>query len=153
VTDVPRGEYLPIRRRWTAGDTVDLSFDMGTQLLRANAAVNEDRGRVAFVRGPVVFCMEQLDQVSAVPTNNLVGYAAKLDGATSAHFEPELLNGVLVLEHAGSVSHNAEKSLYFNTSESEKTTEAAATLRLVPYYAWANRAPSAMQVWIPYQLG
>jgi DUF1680 family protein len=163
MADVPRGEYLPIRRRWAAGDTVELSFDMGTQLLRANAAVNEDRGRVAFQRGPVVFCMERLDQANAGQnaagqasgdaTNNLVGYAAKLDGATSAHFEPELLDGVLVLEHAGSVSHNAERSLYFSSSETEKTSETATTLRLVPYYAWANRAPSAMQVWIPYQRG
>jgi DUF1680 family protein len=126
---------------------------MGTQLLRANAGVDEDRGRVAFERGPMVFCMERLDQSAADASNNLVGYAAKLDGATSAHYEPGLLDGVLVLEHAGSVSTDAEKSLYFSASETEKTTETATTLRLVPYYAWANRAPSAMQVWIPYQRG
>ena len=153
LADVPRGAYLPIRRRWMAGDTVELSFDMGTQLLRANAGVDEDRGRVAFERGPMVFCMERLDQSAADASNNLVGYAAKLDGATSAHYEPGLLDGVLVLEHAGSVSTDAEKSLYFSASETEKTTETATTLRLVPYYAWANRAPSAMQVWIPYQRG
>jgi len=93
LADVPRGAYLPIRRRWMAGDTVELSFDMGTQLVRANAGVDEDRGRVAFERGPMVFCMERLDQSAADASNNLVGYAAKLDGATSAHYEPGLLDG------------------------------------------------------------
>jgi uncharacterized protein len=151
LADVPRGEYLPIRRRWAAGDTVDLGFDMGTQLLRANAAVNEDRGRVAFQRGPVVFCMEQLDQAAASQSKDLVGYAAQLDASTGAHYEPELLDGVLMLEHAGSISRSAEKSLYFSASESGNATETATTLRLIPYYAWANRAPSAMQVWIPYK--
>ena len=43
-------------------DTIDLSFDMTTHLLKANPAVTEDRGRVAFQRGPIVFCMEHLDQ-------------------------------------------------------------------------------------------
>jgi uncharacterized protein len=153
LADVPRGAYLPIRRRWSAGDTVELRFDMGTQLLKANAAVNEDNGRVAFQRGPVVFCMEQLDQMAADPSGNLVGYAAQLEGATSSRYEPDLLDGVLVLEHPGSIARSGEQSLYFPASESGKTTESAATLRLIPYYAWANRAPSAMQVWIPYRQG
>ena len=54
------GEYLPIRRRWSANDSIELSFDMKTRLLESNPAVAEDRGRVAFQRGPIVFCMERL---------------------------------------------------------------------------------------------
>ena len=42
------GEYLAIRRRWSAGDTILLSFDMTTRMLKANPAVNEDRGRWHF---------------------------------------------------------------------------------------------------------
>jgi uncharacterized protein len=151
--------YLPIRRRWSAGDTVELSFDMSTRLLKANPAVNEDRGRVAFQRGPIVFCMEQLDQPGGQHAGrersaSLVGYTAKLDAATTAHFEPDLLGGVLVLEHPGSaVQSPAEAGLYFSAAESEAPSESPTTLRLIPYYAWANRTPSAMQVWIPYRFG
>jgi uncharacterized protein len=152
VAGVRSGAYLPIRRRWSAGDSVDLDFDMTTYLLRANPAVNEDRGRVAFQRGPVVFCMEQLDQAAMEEQNGLVGFAAQLEGATAAHFEPKVLDGVLVLEHPGSIARSSlPTSLYFPASQSERTAETPTTLRLIPYYAWANRAPSAMQVWIPLQ--
>src|SRR5438309_2245497 len=44
------GEYLAIRRQWAENDTIDLSFDMATRMLKANPAVTEDRGRVAFQR-------------------------------------------------------------------------------------------------------
>lgn len=146
------GTYLPIRRRWSAGDTVELSFDMSTRLLKANPAVADDRGRIAFQRGPIVFCMEGLDQAAADRSPNLVGYIAKPDGETTAHYEPELLGGVLVLEHPGSLAHSAaDTGLYYPTADNQPVAESPATLRLIPYYAWANRAPSAMQVWIPYR--
>jgi DUF1680 family protein len=150
VSDVRAG-YLPIKRRWAAGDTVELSFDMTTRLLKANAAVNEDRGRVAFQRGPVVFCMEGLDQANK-DARNLVGYTAKLDAESSVRYEPALLGGVVVLEHPGAIAQSAaDTGLYYSANASEKVTETPATLRLIPYYAWSNRTPSSMQVWIPYR--
>jgi hypothetical protein len=154
VADVRSGAYLPIRRRWGAGDTVELGFDMSTRLLRANPAVNEDRGRVAFQRGPVVFCMEQMDQATAEQAAGLVGYTAQLGASTNARFDQDLLGGVVVLEHPGSLVHGAaDTGLYYSASESEKLNESPITLRLIPYYAWANRASSSMQVWIPYRFG
>lgn len=154
VADVRAGAYLPIRRRWAAGDTVELGFDMSSRLLRANPAVNEDRGRVAFQRGPVVFCMEQMDQSAAEQTAGLVGYTAQLGASTNARFDRDLLGGVVVLEHPGSLIHGAaDTGLYYSASESEKLNETPTTLRLIPYYAWANRASSSMQVWIPYRFG
>jgi uncharacterized protein len=157
LADVRPGVYLPIRRHWTSGDTVELTFDMTTRLLKANPAVNEDRGRVAFQRGPVVFCMERLDQPdrsAAQQSPGLVDYTAHLGASTTEHFDPELLGGVIVLEHQGSIVHSSPGTgLYYPVNEVEKLTESPTTLRLIPYYAWANRAPSAMQVWIPYRFG
>jgi uncharacterized protein len=151
VSDVRPGSYLQIKRRWTAGDTVELSFDMTTRLLKANPAVNEDRGRVAFQRGPVVFCMEGLDQASR-ENGDLVGYTAKLEGESAARYEPDLLGGVVVLEHPGAVARRAEDAgLYYAADGGEKVNESPTKLRLIPYYAWSNRAPSSMQVWVPYR--
>jgi DUF1680 family protein len=130
---------------------VELSFDMTTRLLKANPAVNEDRGRVAFQRGPVVFCMEGLDQADKL-AGDLVGYTAKLEGESTARYEPDLLGGVVVLEHPGSIASGAtDTGLYYTANGGEKVTESPATLRLIPYYAWSNRASSSMQVWIPYR--
>jgi uncharacterized protein len=143
------GEYLPIRRRWSANDTILLSFDMTVQPMRANPAVNDDRGRIAIQRGPVVFCMEKLDQPDQA--NNMSEYVARLGTPANSEFKPDLLQGVTVLDQSGIVSKPAvNRGLYFPVSESEHPVETTTRLKLIPYYAWANRDPSAMQVWIPY---
>ncbi|MGD0891685.1 MAG: beta-L-arabinofuranosidase domain-containing protein [Terracidiphilus sp.] len=151
VSGARPGEYLAIRRHWSANDTVELSFDMTTHLLKANPAVTEDRGRVAFQRGPVVYCMERLDQYNHEHDFDLTGYTVQLNGSTSAHFDASLLDGVIVLSHPGSVSNlPAETGLYYPAAEAANPQAMPTTLRLIPYYAWSNRAPAAMQVWIPY---
>jgi len=145
------GEYLAIRKRWAENDTIDLSFDMTTHLLKANPAVTEDRGRVAFQRGPIVFCMEHLDQPDHGVGMNLAGYTVLLDGATTAHFEASLLDGVMVLTHPATISKSAtDVALYFPAS-TPKPPESPTTVKLIPYYAWANRESASMQVWIPYK--
>ena len=152
LSDVQPGRYLPIRRRWSAGDTVELSFDMTTRMLEANPAVNDDRGRVAFQRGPIVYCMEMLDQPAAGASPSMVGYTAHLGTSTTARYDKDLLDGVMVLEHPGSIVPTPQDTgLYFAAAGEEKAAASPTTLRLIPYYAWANRAPSQMQVWIPYR--
>jgi uncharacterized protein len=151
VAGAKRGEYLAIKRRWAANDTIDLSFDMTTHLLKANPAVTEDRGRVAFQRGPVVFCMEHLDQKDHAPGVSMADYTVRLDGATTAKYEPALLDGVMTLAHPGTISKSADPGLYFSAENAAKPVVTPTTLTLIPYYAWANREPASMQVWIPYR--
>jgi hypothetical protein len=95
--------------------------------------------------------MEHLDQPDHGAGMNLAGYTVLPTGETTAHFDPELLDGVMVLTHPGTVSKTAtDTALYFPAS-TPKAPESPATVKLIPYYAWANRAPSSMQVWIPYK--
>jgi len=146
IAGAKAGEYLAIRRRWAENDTIDLSFDMTTHLLKANPAVTEDRGRVAFQRGPIVFCMEHLDQPEHTAGMNLAGYTVKNDGVTTAHFDANLLDGVMVLTHPATISKSAtDMALYFPAS-TPKPPESPTTVKLIPYYAWANRESASMQV-------
>ncbi|GAC1415855.1 MAG: glycoside hydrolase family 127 protein [Acidobacteriaceae bacterium] len=151
IAGAKQGQYLAIRRRWSENDTIDLSFDMTTRLLKANPAVTEDRGRVAFQRGPVVFCMEHLDQPEHNPGMNLAGYTVVPDQTPMEHFEANLLDGVVTLTHPATVSASvADAPLYFSAS-TPKAQESPTKVKLIPYYAWANRGPASMQVWIPYK--
>jgi uncharacterized protein len=151
IAGAKAGEYLAIRRRWAENDTIDLSFDMTTHLLKANPAVTEDRGRVAFQRGPIVFCMEHLDQPEHTAGMNLAGYTVQPGGVTTAHFDANLLDGVMVLTHPATISKTAtDTPLYFPAS-TPKPSESPTTVKLIPYYAWANRESASMQVWIPYK--
>src|SRR5262249_58585269 len=62
VDGAQAGQYLAIKRQWKPGDTVSLNFPMPTEAVASNPRVTENRGRVAVQRGPIVYCLEQLDQ-------------------------------------------------------------------------------------------
>jgi uncharacterized protein len=145
------GAYLPVRRRWSPGDTVRLEFNMNPQLLQANARVIDDNGRVALQRGPLVYCLEQLDQPSGVALAD-VAVNANPSHASQFHaeFDPKLLGGVTVLHHEGAAyeQSSAANALYSRYSAGARKSKPF-PLTYIPYYAWANRAPSPMQVWTP----
>ena len=58
----------------------------------------------------------------------------------------------MTLEHPGTIHHtDAATGLYYPASETVEAKDIPTKLKLIPYYAWANRGPASMQVWIPYQ--
>ena len=147
------GAYFPLRRRWSAGDHVRVEFDMTPQLITSNPQVVENVGKVAMQRGPLVYTLEQSDQA---------GDASVLDVAIPAsrnpakdfkvEFRPDLLGGVTVLRHRGLMldSPTASQALYAPLRSNTRKPGGAVDLTFIPYYAWANRQPAAMRVWIPY---
>jgi uncharacterized protein len=160
VENVIPGQYLALRRRWAGNDTIELALDMRPQVIRANPAVADDTGRVALERGPLVYCMELLDQPavtpgtqktreSLIPDTGLALYSAQPIGETTSHFDSALLGGVIVLEHPGKLSSPPPAGSLYEAIAAGPAASVATSLRLIPYYAWANREPSPMQVWIP----
>ena len=151
IAGVRAGEYLPVRRRWTSGDKLVLAFDMRPQVVHANPAVADDRGRIALQRGPVVYCMEQLDQLEASKDSTIFPrYTAQVTESTTERYDASLLDGVVVLEHPGALLPAAAPALY-QAALPEAAAGKDTRLKMIPYYAWSNRDLSAMQVWIPYQ--
>jgi uncharacterized protein len=143
------GQYLPVRRRWSEGDRVTLQFNMAPQILEANAQVTENNGRVAVQRGPLVYCMEQIDQGVALK-NVALDVDEKTGGQFQEKFEKDLLGGVLVLRHSGAAYEESpdRSSLYFSHNVPPRKSRSV-QLTFIPYYAWANRAQTTMQVWTP----
>lgn len=152
VSGVTPGRYLAMRRRWAAADVIHLKLDMSPQVLEANARVVEDNGRVAIQRGPLVYCLEQLDQPQGVALEQ-VGFAtddAKAEDGFTESFEKNLLDGVVILHHEGVAmrTSGARSGLYFPYSAVPRTSSKI-PLTFIPYYAWANRTPTPMMVWTP----
>jgi DUF1680 family protein len=147
IGTVKPGQYFEIRREWRAGDRIHVKFDMTPQFIRANPLVREDAGRVAVQRGPLVYCIESPDQPS--PGSLFDAELAAPSEPFQEEFSGNLLDGVVLLRHSGVL---AEKPF-----ENEPLYQAAATnpafkpteLVFIPYYAWANRGQSAMEVWVP----
>lgn len=151
VESVKPGQYLPIRRRWAPGDRIHLEVGMAPQVLEANPRVADDTGRVAVQRGPLVYCLEGLDQSNGV---SLSSVALELGKRPESEFQLEmkndLLGGVLVLHHTGvSYDRNSSDSVLYPryTGMTPRTTRVPLTF--IPYYAWANRQATSMQVWTP----
>ena len=146
------GQYLPINRNWKPGDVVTLSFPMTTEVIASNPRVPEDTGRVAVSRGPVIYCMEGLDQPSDVVLSDA---AIRVSGRTGKEFQDDyaadLLDGVVVLHHDGAMyeTASAAEPLYMPVNPAPPKTRPA-KLTLIPYYAWSNRQPTVMQVWTRY---
>ncbi len=149
VEDVASGSYLPLRRHWRGDDAVEIGFDMEPQVVTANPAVTEDTGRVAMQRGPIVFCMEQLDQAAGSAPKDFYHYSVRVAGQGEAKYRAELLDGVVTLEHPGSYTAPPPSQPLYQAAPIAAPVSSATTLKLIPYYAWANREDSAMQVWIP----
>ncbi|PYU80257.1 MAG: glycoside hydrolase family 127 protein [Acidobacteria bacterium] len=151
VTGATSGQYLPIRRRWSAGDVIRVQFNMTPQLLEANAQIAENNGRVAVQRGPLVYCLEQIDQPEGVALKDVALSLGPKSGAQfQEEFQKELLGGIIVLRHAGAdYGEAAEHGLLYFRYSNEARKSKPLSLTFIPYYAWANRTATPMQVWTP----
>src|SRR5271170_2669830 len=151
VEGAKAGEYLPIRRRWAAGDVVHLKLEMTPQVIEANPHVVEDAGRVAVQRGPLVYCLEQLDQPGGVKLDDVaLDLGRKTTGEFQSKFKSDLLGGVVVLEHPGaSLEFGSAHEALYSTYKADTPKNKPVALTFIPYYAWANREATPMQVWTP----
>ena len=142
------GEYLPIRRRWEPNDVVRLEINVVPQVIEANSRVADDSGRVAIQRGPLIYCLEEIDQPSGVSLSDVAVNPGRQPAETfQTEFRSDLLGGMVVLHHTGSEYERgaAEHTLYSRYGRNEKTRKVPLTF--IPYYAWANRQATSMQVW------
>jgi DUF1680 family protein len=156
VTGATAGRYLPIHRRWAAGDLIRLQMDMTPQILEANARVVENNGRAAVQRGPLVYCLEGLDQKPGLSLHDVALTTASGSAGTgfTESFERDFLGGVVVLHHEGAAVQTSEsrRALYF-PSNAAQNRSSKVSLTFIPYYAWNNRQPTQMLVWTPLLKG
>jgi hypothetical protein len=130
-----RDGYARIRRGWTNSDTVELTLPMPVRRVVAHEGVAADRGRVAIQRGPIVYAAEGVDN-----DNRVFDLVLPDPTVLRLEFRPDLLNGVAVI--TGS-------ALTASKDAAGKIVETPRPFLAVPYYAWANRGPGQMLVWLP----
>ncbi|MEU9291272.1 beta-L-arabinofuranosidase domain-containing protein [Streptomyces sp. NPDC048275] len=122
--------WLRVRRRWSRGDSFTLDLDLVPRLTRPDPRVDAVRGCVAIERGPLVHCLETVDQQPGVRLDDIT---LPQGSALTFTRERELLGGVGVITADGL----------------RRSDGSDVRLTAVPYYAWANRREGAMRVWIP----
>lgn len=120
--DPRESQYLPIRRIWQPADVLEMNLDMPVKLLFPHPKVKSCRGKVAVTHGPIVYCLESVDN------HGIDLFNTQLEpDSLEAMFEKDLFGGINVLKG---------RSLL------------GAVLTFIPYAWWANREPGQMTVYI-----
>jgi uncharacterized protein len=137
---IERG-YLVLDREWKPGDSVELDLSMPVQRIAANPNVKADQGLLAIQRGPIVYCLEQCDQPEP-----LASLWLPAEAQLTAARDPGLLGGVVTItgEACAAPQLQWRRKLYQTAAAAERVA-----LKAIPYYAWDNRQPGPMKVWLP----
>jgi len=143
------GAYVEVQRDWREGDCATLDLPMPARRVACHPYVPNNAGRVALMRGPLVYCAEQIDN----PDCALEDLAISIDAPLGADWQPDLLGGVCVLEGtavAAPPSAAWADRLYHSTQPATRRAQGhSLPFTAMPYYAWANREAGAMRVWLP----
>lgn len=150
LTGATPGAYLPIRRRWSPGDTIQLRVEVMPQIIEANARVADDTGRVAIQRGPLIYCLEEIDQPGGISLSDVAVNPGRQPAEQfQAEFRNDLLGGMVVLHHTGALYQRGTAARALYSRYGREATTRKIPLTFIPYYAWANRQATSMQVWNP----
>ena len=129
--------YAVISRKWKSGDKVEVEFPMPVRKVVADERIKEDKDKMAFQRGPIIYCAEWPDN----NTGNVLDLVIKKDAVFTTEFEPSLLEGTQVIKTSGV---QTKKTL--NGKVVMLGTE---PVKLIPYALWNNRGAGQMMVWFP----
>jgi hypothetical protein len=154
IGPVRPASYAEIDRAWSPGDVVELALPVNPRWIYPHPRIDAIRGTTAIARGPLVYCLEEIDQPEGT---NLLDVRADTSVPPRASRRDDLLGGVVVVEARGAVADAAawgDRLYSYGPPDGEPppTSGAALTLTAIPYYAWANRGKAAMRVWIPREL-
>lgn len=136
--------YLYLTDIWEDEDCISLDFPMEVRIMRSNSRVWENANKVAFMRGPICYCMEEADNGSEL---QLISVNSQKLGKISAKKEREFGHETVTIYVPGyrAEQDSKEKGLYMEYS---KSVDKAVNIKLVPYYVWNNRKEGEMKVWI-----
>lgn len=113
--------YIAINRKWEKGDLIALTLPMNIHRVIANEKIVADKDRIAIERGPILYCLEGIDN-----NGNALESTLSDEAILTAEWKPEMLGGIMQI----------------NSQEANNLTA-------IPYYAWDNRGKDNMMVWIP----
>lgn len=120
-----------------ADGNVDVVFQMPVELMESNPMVQENSGRVAVMRGPVVYCLESTDNGTLLRSIRLPYDAEFTQNANAQYAVPTL--------HTTGYKKPESDALYSFARDNAVPTP----LTFIPYFAYANRGPAEMTVWVP----
>lgn len=135
-----RDGYAATKAPWKVGDSIELDLPMPIEFMESHPSVWQNGGRVALQRGPLLYCLEQIDNGPNLMDLTIVKKSMK------AKHQPKLLGGVTVLSGKAILrSAKGWKGKLYRTAPTKSSTTAVTA---IPYCVWGNRDPGNMTVWV-----
>lgn len=134
--------YAQLQQAWKANDKIELVMDMPATLLESNPLVEETRNQVVVKKGPMIYCLESPD----LPGQNIFDVA--IPSTIKLQQQAMTIEGGRVMALTGQaklLQHNWNNQLYQTINNKLQPVN----IKLIPYYAWANRGKTDMTVWMP----
>jgi len=132
--------YMTVKGPFFENDEVLLHMDMMPRRCYANVNVREDIGKVALMRGPLVYCLEERDNGAGLHCLSL-----PRDAQLTPDFDSNLLGGAMVIRTESVRIQSTCGDLY---TDAPALKEEKAALTYIPYFMWANRGENEMEVWV-----
>ncbi|MGI8923250.1 MAG: glycoside hydrolase family 127 protein [Fimbriimonadales bacterium] len=130
--------FLRLHKLWRSGDIIDLDLEMTPRNVFANPRITDSRGCVALARGPLIYCVESADNPDLPIADLAIASNTPIDEGP-VHEAPLL--------HFEAATPRPMENLY--TDERPEARTASVPAIALPYFAWANREPGQMKVWLP----
>jgi DUF1680 family protein len=147
AAETAAGQYATLNRTWAVGDVVTLHLPLRIRRLEAHPRVTDAAGRVALMRGPLLYCVEAADNPRGDVRDLVLTAARDLHPA----WQPEELGGCVAIGGTAELERPEpewEGALYREMGGAPEAARAAVKLRAVPYFLWANRGRGPMTVWL-----
>lgn len=143
------GQYLTIRRTWQVGDIVRLHIPMPVRRILSHPRVANNTGRVALMRGPLLYCVEAADN----PIGDVRDIVLSDDTLITSAQRPELLGDVVVLSAHAELESPApgwDGALYRSLDRVGRDRMGRSEIQIaaIPYMVWANRGAGPMTTWL-----
>ena len=140
-TQMMKKGYAVIKRNWEPGDKIEMTLPMPVERVYAHPSVRHDAGRFAIQRGPIVYCLEEVDN-----GKNLHAISIPAKNVLKAKTEPKTLGGFVSIVGKGQIFDGAnwKGELYRQDSSPVRSID----IKAIPYSMWNNRKPGEMIVWL-----
>jgi hypothetical protein len=148
VDTAPADGWWVVDREWNDGDEVVLVLPLEPRFTVADRRLDAARGAVAIEYGPLVYCLEAVDN----PGHRLDDLTVDPAVAPEIVSVDGTLGGVAIIRATGRVRPRAGASWWpYRPAGGPAGDESGELVPLtaVPYYSWGNREPGAMRIWVP----
>jgi uncharacterized protein len=148
VDTSPADGWWLVGRKWNDGDEVVLVLPVEPRFTLADPRLDVARGAVAVENGPLVYCLEAVDN----PGHRLDDLTIDTDVVPEVVPVDGPLGAIATIRTGGRVRPRTGASWWpyspAGLPAGDKIGQSV-PLTAVPYYTWGNRESGAMRIWVP----